>query len=186
VTLPDHEGWTFPEQLAWLSERAATRYRILEVGAWKGRTTAVLADATPGKVWVVDNWRPTDPEDDATLEVEAQGREAVFDAFLTNMRPWASRLVVLDMDARHAWSRLGHLLFDMVWLDGDHRYEETADAIRHARGLLAPGGLLCGHDGEHDGVRRAVDELVPGAQFHETMQPAPYGPSLIWYSDGLE
>lgn len=182
VQHPDLEGWAYEPQLAWLRERASVRHRVLEVGAWKGRTTAVLADATLGHVWVVDCWDSTDPEDEATEFIAQDGREGVLDAFLENMRPWSAKLTILNMDWREAWKRLSHLAFDMVYLDADHRYEEVREQIVKWRALLAPGGLLCGHDGEHGGVRRAVDELIPDAQFHATPQQQGYPDSLIWYA----
>jgi len=177
----------FDSQLAWLREQAKTRYRILELGAWKGLSTQALASSSPGKIWVVDRWDSDDPGDEATKSIQEEGRESVFQTFLDVMRPWGRKLIILRMESHEAWKRLGHIRFDMVWLDGDHRYGPTCQAIKDWRALLTPKGLLCGHDGEYPDVKRAVQELVPNAQFHETAQPSPYQhrPSIIWYSYAL-
>lgn len=176
-------GWTFKAQLDWLGQQAKSRYRIAEIGAWKGRCTHALASATPGKVWVVDNWNSTDPKDEATTKLKAQGRDTVFSEFLVNLQPWSRKLVIMQMNSEEAWRRLSHLTFDMIWIDGDHRYEYVKRDISMWRSLLAPGGLLCGHDGEIDSVARALRELVPDAKFHATPQPPPFEhrDSLIWW-----
>ena len=175
-------GWCFPEQLAWLRVQARTHARILELGAWKGRITAALAEETPGKVWAVDRFYSDDPDDEVTLGTETP--EQLFMAWRSNVAHVARKVELLPMESHEARRRLGHLCFDMVWLDADHRYEPVRQHIRDWRSLLVPGGLLCGHDAERPFVRRAVDELVPGAQFHATRQPAPYEhrPSLIWWA----
>jgi predicted O-methyltransferase YrrM len=52
---------------------------------------------------------------------------------------------------------------DMVFIDGDHRYETVVKDIKKAYELLKSGGLICGHDYNHPqwpGVKKAVDELV--------------------------
>ena len=51
----------------------------------------------------------------------------------------------------------------MVFIDGDHRYEEVKLDIIHALGLIRSGGIISGHDYSHKtwpGVKRAVDEVL--------------------------
>jgi hypothetical protein len=62
----------------------------------------------------------------------------------------------------------------MVFIDGAHDYESVKRDILTWSARLRPGGLLCGHDRNQPGVRRAIDELLPG------WRSAP-GESLIWY-----
>jgi predicted O-methyltransferase YrrM len=53
---------------------------------------------------------------------------------------------------------------DFVFLDSDHSYEGTRDAIMAFLPKLKPDGTLAGHDYNVDypGVIQAVDELLPG------------------------
>jgi predicted O-methyltransferase YrrM len=64
--------------------------------------------------------------------------------------------------------------FDFVWLDGDHEYPDVKADLEAYRPLLAPGGLLAGHDFDPSfpGVPRAVREFCPGYAL---------GPGSIWY-----
>jgi predicted O-methyltransferase YrrM len=166
-------GYSYPEQVRWLADRARDRYSILELGAWLGRCTDALATATRGGVTVVDSWAGgSDPDD----EVNAfQGDEA-FAAYQRNVAHHRN-ILTLRMTSAEAWRRLGHASFDMVWIDADHTYERVREDILMWRALLRPGGLLCGHDGEYPGVSRAVHELVPAAQHFQTCE------SVIWWTE---
>lgn len=63
-------------------------------------------------------------------------------------------------------------VFDLVFLDGDHRYEGVKRDLQALTGRIAVGGSMMAHDyfdprndgagGEAYGVRAAVDELAPG------------------------
>jgi predicted O-methyltransferase YrrM len=174
-------GWLYPEQMEWLAREAQRRYSILEVGAWEGKSADVLARATPGMLYVVDSWLPsTDPED----ETSALDPLAAYGAYMREVG-WRSNVVTYAMTSEQAYALAGHLTFDMIWLDADHREEAVREDILMWRSRLRPGGLLCGHDGEHGGVAAAVADLVPSARFHATQQPPPHQhqPSLIWYAE---
>ena len=51
---------------------------------------------------------------------------------------------------------------DMVFIDGDHLYDNVRHDIIFWSQLLAPGGLLSGHDFFHAGVQKAVLEQYGG------------------------
>ena len=58
---------------------------------------------------------------------------------------------------------LGTAQADLVFIDGDHRYEPCKQDIKRYRPLVRKGGILAGHDYNHrtwPGVARAVDELL--------------------------
>ena len=172
-------GWMYAEQLVWLADQASVRHRVLEVGAWAGRSADVLSRATPGALCVVDSWEPMDPEDE-TVSLDAA---EAFQQYMAAVG-YRSNVTTYRMTSAEAYLVTGHLTFDMVFLDADHRYRSVVEDLLMWRSRLAPGGLLCGHDGENPDVRRAVEELVPGAQYHSTPQPEPFAdePSLIWYA----
>lgn len=174
----------YPEQLEWLADHARSRYRILELGVWRGKTTDVLSRATDGTVYAVDSWMLSDDHGDSTSTEDPA--EACVE-FMSGVG-CRGNVVTYAMTSVEAYERTGHLTFDMVWIDGDHRYEAVRQDISMWRSRLSPGGLLCGHDGEYESVGQAVAELVPRAKFHATPQPEPYThrASLIWYDDGIQ
>src|SRR5262249_29650597 len=60
---------------------------------------------------------------------------------------------------------------DMVFIDGDHRYEAVKRDILKWQPKLKSGGLLCGHDRNWPGVEQAIQELLP------SWKP---GPGTLW------
>lgn len=180
--LPD--GWMGKTSRHWLAAQAKRRPRIVEVGVWKGRSTAVLAKYSPGTVWAVDHWRgtPADQAQHALYAAELQGEdpgEAVYQGFLKALAApiRAGKVMPVRMasvEAAHYLSKLVADTLDMVFLDGDHSYEAVRDDIAAWSPLLRAGGLLCGHDyaPRWEGVRRAVDEA-----FGDRVT---VGPASIW------
>lgn len=159
-------GWMADEELRWLARAARACQTIVEVGSYQGRSARALADHCPGVVFCVDPWRGYYPQDDGSaagwLDSEAAGR-----AFRANLADHlASGHVVAIADTFEAavpelerHGVVGHA--DLVFLDGDHRYEAVMSDISLARRLVRPGGTLAGHDYGHrdwPGVRRAVEE----------------------------
>lgn len=172
-------GWTFRRELDWLAEQAGRHFNIVEVGAWKGRVTEVLATHTRGHVTVIDAW---DAGYDLTDEASHGDHEEAFREYLVNVGALRN-VTTYRAHSAEAWRRLGHERFDMAWIDADHRYEAVFEDILMWRALLRKGGLLCGHDGQYPDVARAVAELVPGAQRIETPQEGFDEPSVIWYTE---
>src|SRR5260221_8740229 len=84
------QGWMNPEELDWLTFRASTAHRVLEVGAWKGRSTIVLAASTPGTVDVVDPYISEDPI--LAAELRREGPEGLRRQFWQNTKPWREKI----------------------------------------------------------------------------------------------
>jgi predicted O-methyltransferase YrrM len=164
-------GYTDRGDLTYLATEAERHTSIVEVGAWKGRSTIALAQHTPGQVISIDHWQGSmEHRDDPVylwhyLEAYTDPY-SVYKQYLTNIAPVQSRVLPIIMDslqvARFLYRWLGPRL-DMVFLDGEHDYEGVKADILTWREMLRPGGLLCGHnyDDTWKGVVRAVNELVP-------------------------
>jgi len=176
----DIPGWMHIEQLEWLADQASSHHRIIEIGAWAGRSADVLSRATLGAVWVVDSWSPTDPGDQTTKGLFDIDAACACNIYMDKVG-YRNNVTTMMMTSADAYAQLGHLTFDMVFIDADHRYQAVLEDILMWRSLLSPKGLLCGHDGEYTDVRRAVDELVPDAQFFATPQEN-MDDALIWYT----
>lgn len=169
------DGWMEPEELRWLASTAASLPPgsvAIEVGSWKGRSTKAIAGAlSPGSVlYAVDHWKGSAGERLGTQrEALNLGADVMFETFSRNLSQEISfgRVVPVRADSAEGAQVLSKRLpgrAQWVFLDGDHEYEPTKRDIILYRALLAPGGILSGHDywQDHPGVRRAVDEAVPG------------------------
>jgi predicted O-methyltransferase YrrM len=174
----DIPGWMSELELTWLAEQASKAERIIEVGSWCGRSTRALALHTPGTVWAVDAWTSMlGGYADNQTKREA---EDAYAKFIDNLGEFVfstkhpAKVNVMRINSLTTAGmlaiRYGNHYFDMVFLDGDHSYEQVSAEIIHYKPLIKPGGMLCGHDLGHGGVNQAVRELVPEYQAVEGTQ----------------
>lgn len=164
------DGWMEEDELEWIAEMASVSHSILEVGAFKGRTTRAIADNTDGKIVVVDPWNQDYwYEDGRKFEVDFN----VLPEFADNLEDHLKSGKVIpfqEMFSEHKDPGP----FDFIFLDGDHRFKTVEDDIKHA--LTICHGVLAGHDYTTTdiwpGVKKAVDELL-GSKVS-------LGPGSIW------
>jgi predicted O-methyltransferase YrrM len=153
-------GWMSEGELLWLATQAKERKRIVEFGCLHGRSTRALADNNDGTIWAVDPWSG-DYFDENGEKCEGF-TTYVMPNFLDNLADHIASQHVIPV-RRFSYSfKLNHKV-DMVFIDGDHRYDSVLKDIKKAYDLLEVGGLISGHDYGHPmwpGVKRAVDELV--------------------------
>jgi len=179
------EGWMSKPELEWLYEKASHRQCIIEIGVWKGRSTAALCEATPGRVFAIEHWKGSKDERMTTHRAmqDLDGRREVFLAAMRNLHDYidAGKLVVLTIPSVSAltfflWQPDDFCIKpDMVFIDGGHDYESMNCDLAW-RNLMQPDGLLCGHDlcPTFPGVKQALDK-------HRIDYKR--GPGSIWYAD---
>ncbi|MCH7873058.1 MAG: class I SAM-dependent methyltransferase [Planctomycetes bacterium] len=139
---------------------------VVEIGSRRGRSLSILAMALRG----VDSESllfSIDPHEEqpCTLEhcrlaLRQIGEEA--------------RLVQVQATSDRAAAVLGRGVASLIFIDGDHSYDQVIADFDNYRDILAPGGCLVFHDygyGNHNGVpeadpdvRRAIDEHVMPAK----------------------
>lgn len=158
-------------ELFWLAEQASRRHTIVEVGSYKGTTARAMADNTTGTVWCVDTFEGSVGEVEMRRLLDSHPPGWLEETFRRNMSGLGN-VRVLKMNSLAAADHLNSLKADMIFLDASHDYDSVAADIRAWARLLAPGGLLCGHDRQWDGVARAINELIPGHMV---------GVGAIWY-----
>lgn len=156
-------GWMNEQELMWLAAQARHRQYIIEFGSLHGRSTRALADNgfAGSKIWAVDPWTG-DYYDEAGSDIRVN--TYVMPQFCENLKDHIETGRVIPVRNFSYNFSLGHHV-DMVFIDGDHRYETVVRDIKKAYELLKPGGLISGHDYGHPlwpGVKQAVDELVGG------------------------
>lgn len=159
-------GWMSEPELTWLAEHAHKYQLIVEFGSLHGRSTRAMADnmLNGSKLWAVDPWAGDYyDEDGGKVPISTY----VMPYFKQNL---ADHIKVGKVIPVREFSYRFKLPFqvDMVFIDGDHKYETVIKDIKKAFELLKDGGLICGHDYEHPswpGVKKAVDILV------DTMSP---------------
>lgn len=135
-----------------LVKHASKAKVVIEIGCWQGATTKIIADALPedGVVYAIDPWN----------------KEHTRRAFLTFMNLLeneikSGKVKVYRLLSKRAFEVLSHLKADLVFIDGDHRYDAVLKDIKNYSQLVRSGGIICGDDYEEEkyvGLRRAVKE----------------------------
>lgn len=173
------DGFMTEPELTWLANTAANKHMILEVGSWKGRSTRAIADNTTGIIVAVDTFAGTENEGDAHKEAFENGPDYIFNLFKSNLNPYIKEEKVIpirsnSMDAAITiWEKYGSV-FDMIFIDADHRSPGVDNDIKAYMPLLKDKGIFCGHDYYYGDVTRAVKNIVPS---HSVMKDG-----SIWHT----
>ena len=171
-------GWMHLAELNWLRSAASKVTRILELGSWKGRSTAALAEGLKdGQIICIDTWRGSDNE--RVQDIAKKDGDPIWVEFSHNhaQNLATGKVKALRMTTLQGLAHLARVdcKFDLIFIDADHRYEAVKADIAEALKILAPGGVLCGHDygwgGNLGFVKQAVDEVGGGR---------PVGAGSIW------
>lgn len=138
---------------------------VLEVGSFEGQSALVWSAAilehcpAGGQVLCVDPWSPDYLKDllqfgPAYRQMEEELRSGeVYRRFCHNVTLAGSRAPIdhLKGTLQQVYDQLQGRMFDIVYIDGDHRASAVREDLALARGMVSRGGLLCGDDLEVQG-----------------------------------
>lgn len=164
-------GWMYESELETLAKWASEHDNIIELGSWKGRSTRAICDNMRGVLTAIDHWKgPKDIENYTWdyQEVINYGSDYVFKIWKENIKEYLEneRLDYVrksgKLAAKYLRKSAGDGSFDMIFIDASHDYESAKEDILNYLPLLAEEGMICGHDYNWEGVKQAVDELLPG------------------------
>ncbi len=130
-------------------------FTAVEIGSYLGASTAFLgyaAHTRQGVVHAVDTW--------SNEAMGAEGQRDTWHEFQANTSPFSHFIVPHRGRSADVAAREGPLPCDLLFIDGDHRYEAVAADLRDWLPSLKPGGVLAMHDIDQAGVKRAFDELA--------------------------
>ncbi|MFN0010560.1 MAG: class I SAM-dependent methyltransferase [Phycisphaerales bacterium] len=154
------DGQLKVEECAWLFRMARGVRTIIEIGSYRGKSAILLAKGSAdvgGRVWAIDphlNFDGTDAinymmNDDAAL------RSAIAEHGVADR---VTPVVATSAEARKSWPGTP---VDLLWVDGDHRYEGCLLDLRAWGPLVREGGVVACHDyTDWEGVRRAWSEAI--------------------------
>lgn len=139
-------------------------YKIgVEVGCARGRTTRELLEHCKDLfLYLVDLWQPM-PKD---MEGGTQYRDWDFNKvkrlFDKSIQPFPKeRYKILRGLSWEMANEIEDNSLDFVFIDADHEHSSVIKDIKAWTPKLKPGGMLCGHDIHFDGVKTAVELLIP-------------------------
>ena len=175
-------GTITEETMFWLVEKAKGMSLVVEVGAWRGRTTMVLASLVK-MILAVDTWEPNPKKlrrDSLSDAMRKVGGDELFTEYCLRFSKEIreGRVVPLRSNSKRAAGMLfGHMFWkkaDMVFIDAERT--ELAVDIRAFGPLVREGGIICGlgYCERWPEVMRDVEGHAPGFQ---------RGPSSIWWKE---
>jgi citronellol/citronellal dehydrogenase len=149
---------------------------VVELGSWKGRSTAWLAqglrDRGVGKVFAVDTWRGTETEAQHRDLLAGYGPDQLYAEFLDNMR----RLGVADvveplrattLQAAAIWPH--GTTIGVLHIDASHEYEDVKADFEAWHRYVVPGGFIVFDDvPSWPGPTRFVKELPVEYEYFTT------------------
>lgn len=158
------QGWfSFEKVYTKMVKQCNKKAHFVEVGAWKGQSTAFLAVLIANsdkkiKLDVVDHWLGSENERNSTHK-EATQRD-IFEEFKKNLEPVIDYVNPVRKDSVTASKDYKDNSLDFVYIDADHRYEFVKADIDAWYPKVKKGGYIGGHDYEPGwaGVVKAVDE----------------------------
>ena len=158
-------GKLYKEQV----ESAKDGSHFVEVGAWKGKSTAFMGVEihNSGKkiaFHTVDTWFGSDEsfhkKDPAIIE------NRLYEVFLENIEPVSHIVNPIRMTSLAASDEFMDHSLDFVFLDASHEYKDVKDDIEHWLPKVKIGGTLGGDDMNWKGVRRAVEDTLTNFEDH--------------------
>jgi len=132
------------EGLEYLTSRVCREKMIVaDIGSWKGFSTAILAKWVipyKGMVFAVDHWKGNE----GTWNYEVAQANDIFAIFKHNMKALELDDVVypLVMSSQEASKIFTDEIFDLVFIDADHRYDYIMADIEAWLPKIRKGGIL--------------------------------------------
>jgi len=158
--LKDIPGYLHPLEcrfLYWLANRVSAGGVALEVGSFKGKSSANIAAglSAGSRLVCVDTWMNDAMPYDSNADV--------FSEFEQNVRQYADRIDThrnTSVTVSESWNQP----IDLLFIDGDHSYEGCSSDLESWMPFVRPGGYVALHDSAERGVVKAIEELFPEHQ----------------------
>lgn len=166
------EDWfTYPQLYKRFVNRLSNNSKIVEVGSWKGKSTAFLGVEiiNSGKnieLHAVDTWEGSgEHSNDPYVRTNT-----LYPLFLANIGPVSSVVKIVRKKSTEAAKDYEDESLDIVFIDACHEYECVSEDIAAWLPKVKIGGILAGHDftASFPGVIKAVQELLPIDQIETT------------------
>jgi predicted O-methyltransferase YrrM len=142
-----HEDWFSTESCdalkALIAEVVDVPGRIIEIGAWEGRSTIALANAAfPRQVDSCDTWRGSGHEISEAIAAERD----VYAQWQANVNEWTAGNVTAHRMDWHEWLPTVADPVAFCFIDADHGEGGFPQDIAVWPDKMLPGGILALHD----------------------------------------
>lgn len=166
------QGWfTFPNFYSSLVNQAKDGYHFVEIGAWKGKSSAYLAVEIANsnkkiKFDCVDTWEGDTSISSSYTEPLLEVKDGLYKHFLENIEPVKEYINPIRMTSKKASELYEDGSLNCVFIDGAHDYDSVRSDVLSWLPKIKKGGLLSGHDYAHPPIQQVLEEIFPGNYMH--------------------
>ncbi|MHB9140566.1 MAG: class I SAM-dependent methyltransferase [Paludibacter sp.] len=165
------------EELVSLVEKE--NMKVLQIGVWEGESVMQYLDIirkNNGLLYVIDYFEGN-PNASGEHSFNPKNKENIYNNFLNKTKDYKENIIVIKQNSLIAYKYIPKdLLFDFIFIDGDHRYSVVKQDIENYLPFLSNNGIIAGHDyavnydpekeyseeelesDNHQGVSKAVHE----------------------------
>jgi predicted O-methyltransferase YrrM len=140
---------------------------MIEIGTFIGESTIIFAEHFKSVIGIDPFLAGYDPED-PTSRFDFN---EVYQEYLSRTKPFPN-IKTITLTSDDAISQLEGQIFDFIYIDGLHQYEQVKTDITNYMRFIKPNGIIAGHDygPTWPGVAVAVNEIFgePDNIFQDT------------------
>jgi predicted O-methyltransferase YrrM len=147
------------ESISYLASQTPNNSNILEIGSFLGSSTCTIKEANPhSTLYCVDIWNGE------TFDKYLKGnhqRDFVYEEVRSEKFKWyqnTNHLLNVYAYQMSSYEADFDIKFDMIFIDGDHRYDSIKFDLAKWHKYLKPGGIMCGHDYGFPSTTKAILE----------------------------
>lgn len=139
-----------------------SKYPIVNIGTYCGKSTAFLASGTKQKVYAIDLWdeRPKRYTPDKFDILHGYHLETTYREFLRNMLQYSLANVVPMKGDSNIIGKTWDKPLGVLFIDGDHHYEQALKDYELFAKHIVVGGYLAIHDIVIKTVKKLIDEVI--------------------------
>jgi hypothetical protein len=176
------EGWfNYPDMFAYAVETAPAEAHFVEIGTWKGQSSAFLAveiinSGKKIRLDCIDNFTGSVIEPGQMYDPDNQAGR-LLEVFHKNMEPVSGHYTAIRGDSADTASFYEDESLDFVFIDASHDYESFKKDLTSWFPKVKIGGLIAGHDyaDAYQGIMKAVQDHLCNEKVGVT-------PSTCWFT----
>lgn len=155
-----YKRWEFVRRLA--DHIDLNPLKIVEIGTYKGSFSCNIRAIYPNsKLYLIDPWELTEDyvENGYPVTESVDDINSAYDRVVEMFKD-DKNTTIMRTTSDEALREFEYETLDVVFIDGDHSYEQCKKDICNWKDKVVSGGILCGHDYKTiKNVRKAVSEV---------------------------
>lgn len=154
---------SFKEGKSLHSLAKSSKFPIVEIGSWEGRSTICLAKGSQEgykvKVYAVDPFNGGDTTGQAIEWVKRRGG-STYPNFCKNIKKFKVEDIVVPLIGRSVdIAKKFNKKIGVLFIDGAHQYKHVKEDFDNWFPKLVKGGYISFHDSNREGVKKLLDEI---------------------------